>query len=114
VRFPRQVQDILRAALAVRDRREEATISRTGSRSPRGRLQRGWNRLLAGRFTHAWQSEASQAFAAQSERLFVFLERDDLEATNWPAEHADSTRCRKPQVVRRKPHLPAEPRRKLS
>lgn len=97
VRFPRQVQDILRAALAVRDRREEATISPRGVQISKGHLAARMDRLLAGRFTHAGNLRLAKHLRRNQDALFVFLERDDLEATNWPAEHAI-----RPAVVNRK------------
>jgi transposase len=97
VRFPRQVQNILRAALAVRDRREAAEISPQGVGVARGRLAARMDRLLAGRFTHAGNLRLAKHLRRNQDALFVFLERDDVEATNWPAEHAI-----RPAVVNRK------------
>lgn len=97
VRFPRQVQDILRAALAVRNRREAAEISPHGVRVAKGRLAAQMDRLLAGRFTHKGNARLAKHLRRNQKALFVFLERDDLEATNWPAEHAI-----RPAVVNRK------------
>lgn len=97
VRFPRQVREILRAALALRDRRTAGTISPHGVKVAKGRLAARMDRLLAGRFT----TPANRRFANHLRRhqndLFVFLDRDDVEATNWPAEHAI-----RPAVVNRK------------
>jgi len=97
VRFPRQVQDILRAALAVRDRREAAEISPQGVRTAKARLEAQMDRLLAGRFIHNGNARLAKHLRRNRNALFVFLERDDLEATNWPAEHAI-----RPAVVNRK------------
>lgn len=55
------------------------------------------DRLLAGRFTHAGNLRLPKHLRRNQNALFVFLERDDLEATNWPAEHAI-----RPAVVNRK------------
>jgi transposase len=97
VRFPRQVREILRAALALRDRRTAGTISPHGVQVAKGRLATRMDRLLAGRFT----TPANRRFANHLRRhrndLFVFLDREDVEATNWPAEHAI-----RPAVVNRK------------
>jgi transposase len=97
VRFPRQVQEILRAALALRDRRMAGTISQHGIQVAKGRLAARMDRLLAGHFT----APANRRFAKHLRRyrndLFVFLDREDVEATNWPAEHAI-----RPAVVNRK------------
>jgi transposase len=97
VRFPRQVQDILRAALSVRDRREAAEISPHGVRVAKGRLAAQMDRLLAGRFTHEGNRRLAKHLRRNQNALFVFLDRDDIEATNWPAEHAI-----RPAVVNRK------------
>lgn len=97
VRFPRQVQDILRAALAVRDRREIAEISPHGVRVAKGRLAAQMDRLLAGRLTHEGNARLAKHLKRNQNALFVFLDRDDVEATNWPAEHAI-----RPAVVNRK------------
>jgi transposase len=97
VRFPRRVKEILRAALDLRDRRQAATISPRGVRIAQGRLAAQMNRLLAGRITHAGNLRLAKHLRRYQKALFVFLERKDLEATNWPAEHAI-----RPAVVNRK------------
>lgn len=97
VRFPRQVQKILRAALAVRDRQRAATISPRGVRIAQGRLAAQMNRLLAGHITHAGNLRFAKHLRRYQKALFAFLEREDVEATNWPAEHAI-----RPAVVNRK------------
>jgi len=97
VRFPRQVQKILRAALSVRDRREAAEISPHGVRVAKGRLAAQMDRLLAGRFTHEGNRRLAKHLRRNQSALFVFLDRNDIEATNWPAEHAI-----RPAVVNRK------------
>lgn len=97
VRFPRQVQEILRAALAVRDRREATTISSQGIRIAKGRLAARMNRLLSGHITHAGNLRLAKHLRRYQNALFLFLERADVEATNWPAEHAI-----RPAVVNRK------------
>lgn len=97
VRFPRKVQDLLRTALAVRDRREAAEISPHGVRVAKGQLAARMDRLLAGRFTDAGNARLAAHLRRNQEALFVFLEREGIEATNWPAEHAI-----RPAVVNRK------------
>jgi transposase len=97
VRFPRQVQAILRAALMVRDRLEGAEISPHGARVAKRRLEAQMDRLLAGHFTHAGNARLAKHLNRNQNALFVFLGRDDIEATNWPAEHAI-----RPAVVNRK------------
>jgi transposase len=97
VRFPRQVQAILRAALMVRDRLEGSEISPHGARVAKRRLEAQMDRLLAGHFTHAGNARLAKHLNRNQNALFVFLGRDDIEATNWPAEHAI-----RPAVVNRK------------
>ena len=96
-RFPRRVQEILRAALVVRDRREAKTISPQGVRIAKGRLAAEMDRLLSGNFTHEGNRRLAKHLRRYRDALFLFLDRDDLEATNWPAEHAI-----RPAVVNRK------------
>lgn len=96
-RFPRRVKEILLAALSVRDRREAQTISPQGVRSAKGRLAAQMDRLLSGHYTHEGNRRLAKHLLRYQEALFLFLDRDDLEATNWPAEHAI-----RPAVVNRK------------
>ena len=55
------------------------------------------DRLLSGDFTHEGNRRLAKHLRGYREALFLFLDRDDLEATNWPAEHAI-----RPAVVNRK------------
>lgn len=97
VRFPRRVQEILRAALAVRDRRRAGTISLQDAQIAKGHLAAQMDRLLSGRFTHEGNQRLAKHLRCNREALFLFLDREDIEATNWPAEHAI-----RPAVVNRK------------
>jgi transposase len=97
VRFPRRVQALLRAALAVRDRRQAATISLHGVKVARGRLAAQMDRLLSGTLTHPGNLRLAKHLKRYQKALFVFMDREDVEATNWPAEHAI-----RPAVVNRK------------
>lgn len=97
VRFPRRVQALLRAALAVRDRRQAATISLHGVKVARGRLAAQMDRLLNGTLTHPGNLRLAKHLKRYQKTLFVFMDREDVEATNWPAEHAI-----RPAVVNRK------------
>jgi transposase len=74
VRFPRQVQAILRAALMVRDRLEGAEISPHGARVAKRRLEAQMDRLLAGHFTHAGNA-----------RLAKHLNRNQNALSSWDA-----------------------------
>jgi len=97
VKFPRAVQEILQAALALRDRRDAAQISPRGLRIAIGRLRARMARLLSGRLTVEANRRLAKHLLSHQEQLFVFLEREDVEATNWPAEQAI-----RPAVVNRK------------
>jgi len=55
------------------------------------------DRLLSGHFTHDGNRRLAKHLRNNRQALFLFLDRDDLEATNWPAEHAI-----RPAVVNRK------------
>lgn len=96
-RFPRQIKAILQAALAVRDRRQAEEISSHGVRVVKGRLAAQMDRRLAGHFTHAGNARLAKHLRRNQNALFVFLDREDVEATNWPAEQAI-----RPAVVNRK------------
>jgi hypothetical protein len=71
----------------VRDQRDVATISRTVQVS-KGCLAARMDQLLADRFTYAGNLRLAKHLRRNQNALFVFFERDDLEATNWPAEYA--------------------------
>lgn len=96
-RFPKQVREILQAALAVRDRRDAGTISQRGVRIARGRLAARMSRLLSGQLVNPANRRLAKHLRRYQENLFVFLDRADVEATNWPAEQAI-----RPAVVNRK------------
>ena len=86
VRFPRLVKAILRHALALRDRRDAGEISPHGLRVAKGLLQAKMNRLLHGRFTNPANQRFAKHLRRYRDNLFVFLDRADIEATNYPAE----------------------------
>lgn len=95
--FPRRVGELLHDALDLRDRYVGGTISQHGARVARGFLLSRLDALLEPRFT----SDSNRRLAAHLRRsrdaLFLFVDRKDVEATNWPAEHAI-----RPAVVNRK------------
>ena len=86
VRFPRLVKAILRHALALRDRRDAGEISPHGLRVAKGLLQAKMNRLLHGRFTNPANQRFAKHLRRYRDNLFVFLDRADVQATNYPAE----------------------------
>lgn len=97
VKFPRAVKAILQSSLRVRDRRDAGEISAHGAAVARGRLQVRMERLLSGRITNSQNRRFAAHLRRYKDALFRFLERDDIEATNWPAEQAI-----RPAVVNRK------------
>ena len=97
VRFPRAVKAILQSGLNLRDRRDARQISPHGVAVARGRLKARMQRLLCGRITNPLNRRFALHLKRYQEALFLFLERQDVEATNWPAEQAI-----RPAVVNRK------------
>lgn len=96
-RFPSEVQALLQAALAVRDRRDAQQISLRGVKIAKGRLQARLARLLAQEQVDPANQRLAKHLRRHENELFVFLERPEVEATNWPAEQAI-----RPAVVNRK------------
>jgi len=86
--FPRRVQAILKAALSLRDRRDQGQIRERGLAVARGQLEAQLDRELDRR----WRSPANRRFAAhllrERDAVFTFLYCPGLEATNWRAEQA--------------------------
>lgn len=95
--FPSQVQALLQAALAVRDRRNTQRISLRGTQIAKGLLQARLARLLAREQVDPANQRLAKHLRRHEKELFVFLERSEVEATNWPAEQAI-----RPAVVNRK------------
>lgn len=95
--FPRRVQAILKAALALRDRRDQGRISERGLAVARGQLEARLDRELC----PPRRSPANRRLAAhlvrERDAVFTFLYCPGLEATNWRAEQA-----LRPMVVARK------------
>lgn len=96
-KFPAEVQSILQAALAVRDRRDARKISLHGVRIAKGRLQARLARLLSSEQVEPTNQRLAKHLRRHENEVFVFLERPEVEATNWPAEQAI-----RPAVVNRK------------
>jgi transposase len=97
VQFPSEVKALLQAALAVRDRRDAGQISPRGVRIAQGHLQARMGRLLAQEQADRANQRLAKHLRRHENELFVFLERPEVEATNWPAEQAI-----RPAVVNRK------------
>ena len=95
--FPTEVRALLQVALSVRDRRDAEQISPRGVRIARGFLQARLRRLLAEEQADPVNQRLAKHLRRHENELFVFLERPEVEATNWPAEQAI-----RPAVVNRK------------
>jgi transposase len=95
--FPRRVGELLHDALDLRDRYVGGAISRHGARVARGLLRRRLEALLEPRFKSTSHRRLAAHLRRNRDALFFFVDRKDVEATNWPAEHAI-----RPAVVNRK------------
>lgn len=97
VRFPRAVKEILQSALEMRDKRDAGTISGEALKKAKAELEAQMDRRLSGQFTNSSNQRLAQHLIRHQDQLFVFLERTDVEATNWPAEQGI-----RPAVINRK------------
>jgi len=88
---------VLQEALALRDRRDEGTISNRGLRIAKRKIEAKMDRLLDEPDVH----DESVRFAIHLHRyrdgMFLFLDRPDVDATNYRAEQAI-----RPAVINRK------------
>jgi len=96
-RFPRAVKEILQSAFTVRDQRDAGEISGEALEKAKEELESQMDRRLSGQFTNPSNQRLAQHLIHHQDQLFLFLEREDVEATNWPAEQAI-----RPAVVNRK------------
>ena len=96
-RFPRTVKEILQSSLGVRDQRDAGKISGEALEKAREEVASEMDRLLSGQFTNPGNRRLAGHLIRHQDQLFLFLERTDVEATNWPAE----TEIR-PAVINRK------------
>ena len=83
--------------MALRDRRDQGQIAAQGLRIAIGRLKGRLTRLLQGRLRNQENRRLDKHLRNLQDAMFVFLERADVEATNWPAEQGI-----RPAVVNRK------------
>lgn len=85
--FPRELQALLRAGLALRDRRDEGIISGHGLAVSRGRLEARLDRLLYQTWlTNPDNVRLANHLDAHRHQVFTYLWIPGVEATNWPAE----------------------------
>jgi transposase len=86
VRFPRAVRTVLKRAFAVRDLRDAGTLSRTELKLEKAKLDHEIGCLLVGHFTNEGNRLFAKHLSKLREDLFRFVDRPELEGTNWPAE----------------------------
>jgi transposase len=96
-RFPRQVKELLRDALDLRDRDSIGEVGERGMAIACGRLERRLDRLLEWTRANAANERLAKHLARHRDQLFTFLRHPGLDATNWRAEQAI-----RPAVVNRK------------
>lgn len=97
VRFPRQVKQLIRDALTLRDRRDAHDIGERGLAVSLGKLEARLDRLLRWTRTSPENERLAKHLAEHRRHVFTFLRHPGLEATNWRAEQAI-----RPAVVNRK------------
>ena len=96
--FPRQVRALLLAGLALRDRRDQQTLSAHGLAVARGRLEARLDRLLYDTsLSNPENVKLANHLEAHQDQVFTYLWRPGVEASNWPAEQE-----LRPAVVTRK------------
>jgi len=96
-RFPLAVKEILQSALGVRDQRDARKISGEALEKAKEELESQMDRRLSGQFTNPSNRRLARHLIRHQDQLFLFLERADVEATNWPAEQGI-----RPAVINRK------------
>lgn len=92
-----QIKTVLKEALALRDRRDEETITPHGFRSRKGKIEASMDRLLDDPDLHDESIRFALHLLTNRDALFLFLDHPDLEATNHLAEKAI-----RPAVINRK------------
>jgi transposase len=95
VRFSRQVSRLLRAAIKLKERREQMSLH--GYQIACGRLEVALDRLLEARLTDPDNVRLAQRLKKHRHQLFTFLYEEAVEATNNRAE-----RALRPAVIVRK------------
>lgn len=91
------VAAVLHEALALRKRRNEATISDCGLRIAKGKIEAKMDRLLEEPDLHDESLRFAIHLLRYRDGLFLFLDRTDVDATNYRAEQAI-----RPAVINRK------------
>ena len=88
---------MLQEALALRNRRNQATISSHGLRIAKGKIEAKMDRLLDEPDLHDESLRFAMHLLRYRDDLFLFLDRSDVDATNYRAEQAI-----RPAVINRK------------
>jgi transposase len=91
------IKSVLQDALALRDRRDDGTISPHGLSVSTGRIEARLNRLLDDPDLHDESLRFAEHLVRNRDAVFTFLKRPDVEATNHLAEQAI-----RPAVINRK------------
>jgi transposase len=95
--FFEQIKAVLKEALALRDRRNDGTITPHGFHSRKGKIEASIDRLLDDPDLHDESIRFALHLLTNRDALFLFLDHPDLEATNHLAEKAI-----RPAVINRK------------
>jgi transposase len=95
--FPQAVKEVLQAALALRDQRDAGKVSGEALTNAKTESESQMDRLLSEPFSDPSNRRLAQHLIRHQDQLFLFLVREDVEATNWPAEQAI-----RPAVINRK------------
>lgn len=96
-RFPRQVEELLKQGLHLRDRFVADKATAHGLCIMAGRLRTKMDALVSPIKTHAANERFAKFLEAHLDHLFVYLKRPGVDATNWRGEQAI-----RPAVVNRK------------
>ena len=94
---PQVLKDILKDSLALRAARDAGEVDADAVATGVSDLRRRVDDLLTTNVTHAGNARLLKHLGKESKHLFTFLERPDVEATNWKGEQAI-----RPAVVNRK------------
>lgn len=91
------ISAVLQEALALRNRRDEGTISSRELRTAKGKIEAKMDRLLDEPDLHDESLRFAIHLLKYRDGLFLFLDRPDVDATNYRAEQAI-----RPAVINRK------------
>jgi transposase len=92
-----KIAAVLHQALALRNRRNKATISARGLRIAKGKIEAKMDRLIEDPDMHDESLRLAMHLLRYRDSLFLFLDRADVDATNYRAEQAI-----RPAVINRK------------